>query len=58
MLREDINNAVKEAMKAKRRAQALDAAHGQRDHQERRHRGARAGKGPCRDDDLLASCRR
>jgi uncharacterized protein YqeY len=53
MLRDDINNAVKDAMEGEGRAQALHAAHGQFDHQERRHRRARAGKPPLSDADLL-----
>ena len=49
VLRDDINNALKEAMKAKDERRGLDAAPGQFRHQERRYRGARrrqAGRSP------------
>lgn len=67
MLRDDINNVVKDAMKAKDERK-LDAAHGQFDHQERRYRCARAGQAaalrrrparrPAEDDQAAPGVRR
>ena len=53
VLRENINDGVKDAMKAQGRAATLDAAAGQCRDQERRHRGARRRQGALRRTAIL-----
>ncbi len=54
MLRDDINNAVKEAMKASNAKAVSTLRMVNSGDQERRYRGARAGQGPLSDADLLS----